>query len=170
MRINKYRALTILMLAVFAAASCGRSASAPAIEYAQVCTPQNADKEVAVQGFLNVTDKVPCVKMLNIKRDCAFKFMDKVNITGTEIMVYLAEGTDRNQAETPDAQKSSSEVRPSIVFAREEVRFRLDDATLVVPQKDVATPVTVTGKVNLSDGSGGDKICSIMASRIEKRQ
>lgn len=168
MKVNKNWSSAVLILTIFAI-SCGKSASAPTIEYAQVCTPANKDKDVTVQGFLNVTDKVPCVKMLNIKRDCAFKFMDKVNIAGTEIMVYLAEGTDKNQAETPDAAKSSTEVRPSMVFTRDDVKFRLDDGSLIVPQKDVATPVTVTGKVNLSDGSG-DKLCSIMATRIEKRQ
>ena len=168
MRVTKCRSLAILLLAVFAV-SCSKSPSAPTVEYAQVCTPANSDKEVTVQGFLNVTDKVPCVKMLNIKRDCAFKFMDKVNITGSEIMVYLAEGTEKNQAETPDAGKGYGEVKPSAVFTREEVKFRLDDGSVVVPQKDVATPVVVTGKVNLSE-NGSEKLCSIMASRVEKRQ
>jgi len=165
---NKYLAVTFLMLAI-CVASCGKSASAPMVEYAQVCTPANKDKDVTVQGFLNVTDKVPCMKILNIKRDCAFKFMDKVNVAGTEIMVYLSEGTDKNQAETPDALKSSTEVRPSTVFTRGDVKFRLDDGSVITPQKDVATPVTVTGKVNYSD-SEADKLCSIMATKIEKRQ
>lgn len=167
MKINL--ALTLLAFSIFAA-SCGKTNNAPTIEYAQVCTAANKDKEVTVQGFLNVTDKVPCMKMLNVKRDCAFKFMDKVNITGSEIIVYLAEGTDKNQAETPDAAKASGDVKPSTVFTRDDVKFRLADGSVITPQKDVATPVTVTGNVNITDGSGGDKICSIMASRVEKRQ
>jgi hypothetical protein len=169
MKINKYPVLIFVAVAIFGAFSCTKSPFAPTIEYSQVCAEANKDKEVTVQGFLNVTDKVPCVKMLNIKRDCGFKFMDKVNITGNEIILYLAEGTDKNQAETPDAAKGYGEVKPSAVFTRDEVKFRLDDGNVVVPQKDVATPVTVTGKVNLFDGSG-DKLCSIMATRIEKRQ
>lgn len=156
-----------LLLAGFAL-SCGKSSSAPTVEYAQVCTPANKDKEVTVQGFLNVADKVPCVKRLSLKRDCGFRFMDKVNVSGSEIIVFLAEGTDKNQAETPEAQKSYGEVKPSIVFAREEVKIRLDDSSVISPQKDVATPVTVTGKVYLSDSD--EKLCSIMASGIEKRQ
>lgn len=168
MKTNEYLAFAVLSILVFAP-SCGKSASAPTVEYAQVCTPANRDKEITVQGFLNVADKVPCVKMLNIKRDCAFKFMDKVNIAGSEIMVYLAEGNDKNQAETPDASKGYGEVKPSAVFTRDDVKFRLDDGSLIVPQKDVATPVTVTGKVNLSE-NGSEKLCSIMASRVEKRQ
>ncbi|HVE55470.1 MAG TPA: hypothetical protein VNB22_01490 [Pyrinomonadaceae bacterium] len=168
MKINKFAILMFVLFALFFV-SCTKSSlkSAPSVEYAQVCTPANKDKEVTVQGFLNVTDKVPCVKILNIKRDCAFKFMDKVNVAGTEIMVYLPEGTDKNQAETPDAQKGYGETKPSAVFTRDEVKFRLDDGSLIVPQKDIATPVTVTGKVSLSDG--GDKLCAIMAARVEKR-
>ena len=164
MKKHKYTALTLLSFTVFAA-SCVKSVSSPAVEYAEVCTPANKDKDVIVQGFLNVTDKVPCVKMLNVKRDCAFKFMDKVNITGTEIMVYLAEGTEKNHAETPDAIKAN--IRPTSVFTRDEVKIRLDDGSVITPQKDIATPVTVTGKVNLSDGA--DKLCSIMATKVEKR-
>jgi hypothetical protein len=168
MRTGKYLFLALFMLAVFAV-SCTKSNPAPAVDYAQVCTTANKDKEVAVAGFLNVTDKVPCLKMLNPKRDCAFKFMDKVNITGREIIVYLPEGAEKNQAETPDAQKSSSELKPTTVFTRDEVKFRLDDGSLIVPQKDIATPVTVTGKVSFSE-SETEKLCSIMASSIAKRQ
>jgi hypothetical protein len=168
MKINKYSALIFAVLTVFAA-SCAKTNSAPTVEYTQVCSNANKDKEVTVQGFLNVTDKVPCVKMLSLKRDCGFKFMDKVNITGSEIILYLAEGTDKNQAETPDAAKSSSELKPSAVFTRDEVKFRLDDGSLIVPQANIATPVTVTGKVNFTD-NGADKLCSIMATRVEKRQ
>ena len=165
MKINKCLVLLLLTISVFAG-SCSKTSSAPVVEYTEVCTPANKDKEVTVRGFLNVADKVPCVKILNIKRDCAFKFMDKVNITGSEIMIYLPEGTEKNQAETPDAQKS--EVRPTSVFTRDEVKFRLDDGSVITPQKDIATPVTVTGKVSLSESD--NKLCSIMASRVEKRQ
>ena len=167
MKRNQYFVLALLMLSVFAA-SCAKTSSAPPVEYAQVCAAAHNDKEVAVPGFLNVTDKVPCLKMLNPKRDCGFKFMDKINITGSEIIVYLPEGTDKNQAETPDARKSSAELKPTSVFTRDEVKFRLADGSLIVPQKDVATPVTVTGKVNFPGDP--DKLCSIMATRIEKRQ
>lgn len=164
---NKLIASALLLFSL-AAVSCTKTASAPTVEYADVCTPANRDKEVTVAGFLHVADKVPCVKMLNIKRDCAFKFMDKINISGGEIMIYLPEGADKNQAETPDAQKGYGEARPSSVFARDEVKFRLNDGSVITPQKDVATPITATGKVSLSDG--GDKLCAIMATRIEKRQ
>jgi len=166
MKINKYLVLTLFIFLIFGVSSCAKKSSAPVVEYAEVCTPANKDKEVTVHGFLNVADKVPCVKILNIKRECAFKFMDKVNITGSEIMIYLAEGTDKNQAETPEAQKS--DIRPSAVFTRDEVKFRLDDGSVVVPQRDVATPVTATGKVSISEND--NKLCSIMASRVEKRQ
>lgn len=170
MKINICLAITILTVSIFAL-SCTKPASSPTVEYGQVCTEANKDKQVTVAGFLNVTDKVPCMKMFNPKRDCGFKFMDKVNITGKEIIVYLQEGTEKNEAETPDAGKSSSEVKPSMVFTREQVKFRLDDGTVVVPQADIATPVMVTGKVDLINQSGSDeKICSIMATRIEKRQ
>jgi len=170
MKRNKYLALFLLTFSIFAA-SCAKSSSSPTVEYAQVCTEANKDKEVTVEGFLNVTDRVPCLKMLNPKRDCGFKFMDKVNISGNEIILYLQEGTGKNQAETPDAEKSGYDVKPSTVFSRDEVKFRLDDGTVIVPQADIATPVTVTGKVNLTDKSAGDeKICSINATRVEKRQ
>jgi len=168
MKRNKYLALSLLTVSFFGA-SCAKSDSAPTVEYAQVCTPANKDKEVTVAGFLNVADKVPCTKALNIKRDCAFKFMDKVNVVGNEIMIFLPEGTDKNQAETPDAAKSSAELKPSAVFTREEVKFRTDDGSLIVPQANIATPVTATGKVHYSE-NGSEKLCSIMASRIENPQ
>ncbi len=161
--------LTLVILSIFAL-SCTKSVSSPTVEYAEACVEANKDKHVTVPGFLNVTDKVPCMKMLNPKRDCGFKFMDKVNVTGKEIIVYLPEGTEKNQAETPDVGKSSSELKPSTVFTRDQVKFRLDDGTVIVPQADIATPVMVTGKVSLTDQSSDEKICSIMASKIEKRQ
>jgi hypothetical protein len=121
-----------------------------------------------VQGFLQAADKVPCMKMLNPERDCAFKFMDKVNVVGKEILVYLPEGADKNQAETPDAGKSN--LKPTSVFTRDEVKFRLDNGSVITPQADIATPVTATGKVRITDGNGGEKICSIRVIKIEKRQ
>jgi hypothetical protein len=168
---EKYRVLIALLLS-FSASSCTKSdANLPVVEYAQVCVEANKGKEVKVSGFLNVTDKVPCFKIFEPKRNCGFKFMDQVNVTGKEIIVYLSEGAGKNQAETPDAAKSVDALKPSSVFTRDEVKFRLDDGTLVVPQADIATPVFVTGKVDLTDQSGsGGGICSIKASKIEKRQ
>jgi hypothetical protein len=49
------------------------------------------------------------------------------------------------------------------------VKFRLDDGSVIVPQTGVATPVTVTGKVSSAE-SGGEKLCAIMATRVEKRK
>lgn len=162
----------LLFLLIFSAffLSCAKNdiSSAPVTEYGEVCKDANNEKEVSVQGFLQVADKVPCMKMLDPKRECAFKFMDKVNVVGKEILVYLPEGAEKNQAETPDAGKSN--VKPTSVFTRDEVKFRLDDESVITPQTDIATPVTVTGKVNLTDGSGGEKICSIRTTRIEKRR
>lgn len=164
--------LFLLLLSAFFV-SCAKnnittSSSAPVVKYGEVCNDENNEKDVSVQGFLNVADKVPCMKILNPKRDCAFKLLDKVNIVGKEILVYLPEGAEKNHAETPETGKSN--VKPTSVFTRDEVKFRLDDGNLITPQADIATPVTVTGKVNLTDGSVGEKICSIMATKIEKRQ
>lgn len=158
----------LIISAFFVSCAKNNISSAPVVEYGEVCKDVNVEKEISVQGFLNVADKVPCLKMLNPKRDCAFKFMDKVNVVGKEIIVYLPEGTEKNQAETPDAGKAN--LKPTSVFTRDEVKFRLDDGNLITPQADIATPVAVTGKVNLTDGSGGEKICSIRATKIEKRQ
>lgn len=158
----------LLFSAFFVSCAKNNTSSAPVIEHGEVCSDANEDKEVSVHGFLKVADKVPCLKMLNPKRDCGFKFLDKVNIVGKEIIVYLPEGAGENQAETPDAGKS--DVKPTSVFTRDEIKFRLDDGSLITPQADIATPVTVTGKVNLIDASGGEKICSIKATKIEKQQ
>jgi hypothetical protein len=99
-----------------------------------------------------------------MKRDCGFKFLDKMNVVGEEIHVYLREGKGNNQAETPEAGQEN--LKPSVGFESSQVKFRLNDGTVVSEQKDVATPVTVTGKVSLSEDG---KLCSIMADKVEKR-
>jgi len=170
MKRNKYAVLIIIMLSFFAG-SCTKTTnltenSLPLIDYTQVCIAANKDKEVKVQGFLGVSDKVPCMNMLNPKRDCAFKFLKEVNIAGNEIIVYLQEGTGKSEAESPEAGKSAFESKPSSVFTRDQIKFRLDDGTLITPQPDVATPVTITGKVGLTED---EKICSITATKVEKR-
>lgn len=126
----------------------------------------NKDKEVTVQGFLNVSDKVPCMNMLNPKRDCAFKFMDSVNVRGKEIIAYLQEGAGKNETETPEAGQSAFQSKPTSVFTRDQVKIRLNDGTVVTPQVDIATPVTLTGKVRTTDG---DNLCTISGTKIEKR-
>jgi len=162
----------LVFLLIFSAffVSCAKNniSSAPVIEYGEVCNDANNEKEVSVQGFLNVAEKVPCMNMFSSKRQCAFKFLDKVNIVGKEIFVYLPEGAEKNHAETPDTGKSN--LKPTSVFTRDEVKFRLNDGNVITPQVDIATPVTVTGKVTLTDGGGGEKICSIMTTKIEKQQ
>lgn len=167
---SKFFIFLLFALSFVGASACTNSSSAPPpTEYAQVCSAANNGKDVAVQGFLAVSDKVPCMNMLRPKRDCAFKFLDKVNVTGNEIIVYLQEGGGNNEADTPEAGKSAFDSKPTSVFTRDQIKFRLFDGTLITPQADVATPVTVMGKVSLTDGSGAEKICSIMANRIEKR-
>lgn len=170
MNINKF---LILAIVVFAALSfsCSKTETLTPTEYAQACKETNKDKEIAVQGFIQAADKVPCMNMLNPKRDCAFKFLDKANVSGSEIIAYLPEGADKNHAETPEAGKSAFESKPSSVFTRDQIKIRLNDGTLIVPQADVATPVIIAGKITLTDKdtTGGEKICSIMATKIEKK-
>lgn len=159
---NKY---LVFIISVFVF-SCSTAENVAKIEYGQVCTVANNNKTVSVDGFLNVADKVPCMNMLNPKRDCAFKLMDKVNITGNEIIVYLQEGNGNNQVDTPDSGKEKLSLKPTQVFTRDEVKFRLNDGTLITPQADIATLVTATGKVNFNES---DKLCSIMLTKVEKR-
>lgn len=160
----------ITLLISIAMTACTKSVpTAATVEYPDVCTDANKGKQIAVQGFLNVAPKTPCLMMLTptgIKRRCAFKLMDKINVSGQEIIVYLAEGKESNQAETPDAGQSAA--KESKIFARNEIKMRLDDGTVVVPQENIATPVTVSGEVNLTE-NGSDKICSIAAAKVEKR-
>lgn len=163
---NKFSVLALVTL-LFFAANCSKTQTATVTDYAQVCTVANKDKDVTVEGFLQVADKVPCMNMLNPKRDCAFKFADKINVVGKEIIVYLQEGAGSNETETPEAGKSAFQSKPTSVFTREQVKIRLDDGSLITPQADIATPVTVTGKVRTTDG---DNICTISAAKIEKRQ
>lgn len=161
---NKSLVSVIAVLIIFAA-NCSKTSTAVVTEYAQVCTTVNKDKDVTVQGFLQVTDKVPCMNMLNPKRDCAFKFADKINVVGKEIIVYLQEGAGGNETETPEAGKSAFQSKPTSVFTRDQVKIKLDDGTIITPQADIATPVTVTGKVGITDSN----ICTINAAKIEKR-
>lgn len=162
---NKFLVLSLVALSIFAV-NCSKNGTAVITEYGQVCTAANKDKEVTVQGFLQVADKVPCLNMLNPKRDCAFKFADKINIVGKEIIVYLQEGAGSNETETPEAGKSAFQSKPTSVFTRDQVKIRLDDGSIITPQADIATPVTVTGKVHISDS--GD-LCTISAAKVEKR-
>ena len=173
MRKIKYLFLTAITLA---ALSCGKSEpAAPAVEYAQACDAANGGKTVSVQGFLSAARETPCLKMMKLGKDgsmlreCAFKLLDKVNISGTEMIVYVTEGRERNQVETPDA--GAANVKPTGLFPRENLKLRLNDGTEIVPQESVATPVTVTGEVSLTDRSEGtgSKTCSLSASKVEKR-
>mgnify|MGYP000598441766 CR=1 FL=1 len=169
----KFLFLTIVALC---ALSCAKSEPPVAlVEYAQACDAANNDKRIAVQGFLNAVGTTPCLKFMKIgkngasTRECGFKLLDKVNITGNEIIVYVTEGKERSQVETPDAGLDN--VKPTSTFARENLKLRLDDGTEVAPQESVATPVRVTGEISLtdkSDGTGG-KNCSLHASKVEKR-
>ena len=91
-----------------------------------------------------------------------------MNVVGSEIMVYVPEGKKRNEVETPEA--GLPEVKPTGLFPKEKLKVRFNDGTEIVPQENVALPVTVTGEVNLTDkNGGGEKICSIHASKVEKR-
>lgn len=155
----------LLLLSIFIF-SCSTTENVAKIDYGQVCTVANDTKNVSVDGFLNVADKVPCMNMLQSKRDCGVKFMDEVNITGKEIIVYLQEGKGNNEMESPEAGKDKLSLKPSQVFTRDEVKFRLNDGTLITPQPNIATPVTATGKVRFNES---DKLCSIMLTKIEKR-
>jgi hypothetical protein len=167
MNLNKVLMLMIAALSCFVASCAKSEPPVAAVEYTQVCNAANKGKTIAVQGFLGFGNKTPCVTLMrgDMKRDCGFKLLDKVNVVGKEIIVYLREGKENNQAETPET--GGENVKPSAGFENEQVKFRLNDGTVVAAQKDVATPVTVTGEVSMSSDS--DKECSILANKIEKR-
>ena len=76
---------------------------------------------------------------------------------------------EANEIETPEA--GMSDVKPTSLFPKENLKIRLSDGTVVVPQENVATPVAVTGEVSLTDknSSGSEKLCSIHATKVEKR-
>ena len=160
--------VTMLALAIFSA-SCAKFRP-PIIEYADACADINKGKTIAVPGFLNVTTKTPCLADLAnspIKRRCGFKFMDKVNITGKEIILYLQEGKENNQAETPAiGQQDNLQMK---IYAGNEVKIHLADGTVIIPQENIATPVIVTGEAKLSEDSGQEKLCIMTASTVEKR-
>ena len=168
MRKQKFLILIIATLLIFTASCAKPEATVDSVEYAQVCTAANKNKVVAVQGFLGYGSKTPCMSMMrgDSKRDCAFKLLDNINVVGKEIIVYLREGKENNQAETPETEKTG--IRPSSAFDKSQVKFRLNDGTVVTAQENVATPVTVTGKVELTD-EGENQICSILVNKIEKR-
>lgn len=165
MRKHSFLIFTVLMLSIFVL-SCAKSESVNMVEYSEVCNPANKGKSVTVQGFLAYGNKTPCVSMLrgDMKRDCGFKLMNNVNVVGEEIIAYLREGKGNNQAETPEAGQEN--VKPSIGFESSQVKFRLNEGTVVSEQKGVATPVIVTGEVSMSEGREG---CSIRVDKIEKR-
>jgi hypothetical protein len=167
MRKTKYLILMIVALTGFSI-SCAKSNPVNLVEYAQACVDANQGKVVTVQGFLGAANSTPCLKILKPNRECAFKLLDKVNVVGKEIIAYVAEGKLSNQVETPES--GATNVKPSSIFTRENLKIHLADGTEVVPQETVATPVTVTGEIHLTDkGAGDEKLCSISASSIEKR-
>lgn len=159
---KKYLVLLITILVI----SCSSSDNIEKIEYSQVCNVANNEKNVKVDGFINVADKVPCMNMLQPKRDCAVKFMDQVNITGKEIIAYFPEGKGNNEMETPEAGKEKLSLKPSQVFTRDEVKFRLNDGTLITPQPEIAIPVVATGKVRFNES---EKLCNLTLTKVEKR-
>ncbi|HRH45392.1 MAG TPA: hypothetical protein PKY82_27380 [Pyrinomonadaceae bacterium] len=157
--------LYIVIIGLFFLTSCAKT-TVNLTDYAQVCTDANKDKEVAVKGFLQVAEKVPCLKILNPKRDCSFKFLDKVNVVGNELIVSLPEGNGKNEVETPEF---SNPPKPTSIFTRDQVKIHLNDGTIITPQADIATPAIVTGKVYLRD-EAGQKKCSIDAIKVEKSE
>ena len=143
---------------------CSAVNQAPKVDYAQACDPSNTGKKVAVEGFLQVTQRIPCMKMLKPGRECAFKFADKVNIVGKEIILYLPEGSGKGAVETPESAKAPAS---SSVFGPGDIKIRLSDGTEITPQPDVATPVTASGEIRLT--SGENPVCSIAAESVIKR-
>ena len=160
--------ISTVLLLLISIVSCAKSDPVNVVEYAQVCDAANKGKTVTVEGFLSFGNKTPCVSMLrgNMKRDCGFKLLDRINVVGEEILVYLREGRGNNQVETPDTDREN--VKPSAGFENEQVKLRLNDGTVVSGQKDAATPAAVTGEVIINESNGG-KGCSILADKIEKR-
>jgi len=159
------KSLYLVFIALLFLTSCAKT-TVNLTEYGQVCTEVNKDKEVAVKGFLQVSDKVPCLKILNPKRDCSFKFLDKINVVGNELIVSLPEGNGKNEVETPEF---SNPPKPTTIFTRDQVKIHLNDGTIITPQADIATPVMVTGKVYIRD-EAGKKNCSIDATKVEKSE
>jgi hypothetical protein len=160
--------LTALIFCVFVAA-CAKSEPVNLVEYAKACDAANNGKSITVQGFIAYGDKTPCLTMMRdgMKRDCAFKFLDTVNVVGKEPVVYLREGKENNQAETPET--SMENAKPTGIFEKEQVKFRLNDGTVVEAREKVSTPVTLTGEVSVTDRGAGETVCAIFASKIEKR-
>lgn len=160
-----------LMLLLSSCSSVSRPTAVGVVEYAAACADANKGKQIAVQGFLSVADKTPCMMFLGstgIKRSCGFKLMDKINVVGKEIILYLPEGKENNQAETPDA--GQPDVKQSKIFARNEIKLHMNDGAVITPQENIATPVIVTGQVDFTQSSGNEKICTITASKVEKRE
>lgn len=162
---NKFSASVLIVFSFFAF-NCSKTETAVITEYAQVCTATNKDKNVAIQGFLRVPEKVLCMNMVSLKRECGFALMDKVEATGKDIDVLLPEGAGKNEAETPDAGKSIFQSKLSSFFSRNQIKIRLDDETIITPQADIVTPITLTGRVRISESGN---ICSISGAKIEKR-
>ena len=162
----KKKYILILLALIVIANACAKSNPVNAVEYAQACSEANKDKEITVKGFLQVTDKVPCLKILNPKRDCAFKFLDKVNVVGNELVVDLPEGNGKNEVETPEF---ANPPKPTSVFTRDQIKIRLNNGTIITPQPDIATPVIVTGKLYLRDNVGQQR-CTIYATKVEKSE
>ena len=152
------------VVAVVALTACQSLYMAPKIEYAKVCDPANSGKKFAVDGFLQVTDRVPCMKSLSPGRECAFKLADKVNVVGKEVMLKIKEGSGNGMVETPESGKS---VSSTTVFTRADIKILLSDGSEIVPQPDIATPVTVNGEVYVSTSDSG--LCTITAESINKR-
>lgn len=140
------------------------------VEYMQLCDAANKGKTVTVEGFIQYGNKTPCVAMMrrDMKRDCGFLLMGNMNVVGKEPIVYLREGKENNQAESPETGQPN--VKMSTGFENEQVKYRLNDGTVINFQEDFAMPVTVTGEVQMNDGDEkSDRKCSLLAEKVEKR-
>lgn len=151
-----------LSLIIICFSSCSPH-SVDALEYHQICSEANKDSLIVGKGYLLAADKVPCLKSLNSRRDCAVKLLRKTDDVNFEVMLNLAEGSSKNQLETPESGNPSPP--PTTVFSREQVKIRLDDGT--IHQSDSAIPVIVTGTVRFGNSAEKSR-CTVEVTKIEK--
>lgn len=143
-----------LLFAAFILTACRKTPVA--VEYQNVCQPENNGKYVAVSGYFNVDDFTICRARSNTNKiTCLMRLREKAD-DAKSFGAQVYEGGGANQM---------AELKRD--FQLEDIKIRADDGTVIV----LSDRVKVTGEVEIIAlrSQPGTNACSISVEKIEKQ-
>jgi hypothetical protein len=124
------------------------------VDFGQVCTAENDNKYISVEGYLRTGASVLCSSH-DGTRACGLELTDKPD-GGSTINAYVEEGTGNSQMEPLPKG-----------YSDDNLKIRTQDGSLVAPRERVrimGIAKTATGIIN----SATNTVCFIDVDSIEK--